>query len=66
MVRTVRQLVETAKKLVHNREILVKNEDGEFMVIDTVSRVNSDTEPNEVRYILNCKKAGNGCVKYNI
>jgi hypothetical protein len=66
LIRTIRQLVETAKNLVSDREVLVQDVDtGKTMIIENVSRMNSDTEPDDVRYVLNCKKAGNGSMAFN-
>lgn len=66
MIRTVRQLVGTARNLVNGKEIVVKDsETGKVMIIENVSKMKTDTDPNDIRYVLNCKKAGDGCMVFN-
>lgn len=65
MIRTIRQLGNLITLLFVEKEVLVKDKDtGKIMIIDTLSVEKVDGDGNDTRYVLNCKKAGNGCVRY--
>lgn len=65
MIRTVNQLRNLVSKLHIEKEVLVKDvETGKTMKIESVSTEKIDGDDNDARYMLNCKKAGDGCVTY--
>ena len=65
MIRTINQLRNLVSKLHIEKEVLVKDvETGKTMIIESVSIEKIDGDGNDARYMLNCKKAGDGCVTY--
>lgn len=65
MVRTINQLRNLVSRLYIEKEVLVKDvETGKVMIIENVSIEKVDGDGNDTRYMLNCKKAGDGCVTY--
>lgn len=65
MIRTINQLRNLVSKLHIEKEVLVKDvKTGKTMIIESVSTEKIDGDGNDARYMLNCKKAGDGCVIY--
>lgn len=47
-----------------SKELLIKDETGKLMTIENVSYEKVEDGDNSVRYVLNCKKADDGCITY--
>lgn len=64
MIRTIRELSNALSRLMFSKELLIKDETGKLMTIENVSYEKVEDGDNSVRYVLNCKKADDGCITY--
>lgn len=66
VVRTVRQLINTARMLIDSKELVIKDIDtGKLMILENVSTYKSEADSDETMYVFNCKQAGNGCMLFH-